>query len=156
MCGTTAWVTLNTPADVGIQHVAQLRLVEHAEQIVAHDAAVVDQHVDAAARARRGAPRPRRTAARSRTSTCSAVTRSPRWRAAGDHGLRRVRAGAIEERHVRSLGGERLDDGAADAAAAAGDEHDLTGEPGVVKTRLIASGQTEPEFRVQKQGAVGF
>ena len=45
-----------------------------------------------------------------------------------EHGLRGLRVLAIEERHVGAFPREQLDDRAADAAAAAGDEGGLARE----------------------------
>ena len=76
-----------------------------------------------------------------------------------------VRARVIRERDPRSLAGERLRDGRADAAAAAGDQRDATGElavhrrhsdmvvSGTVVTSCAAGVSTGPPPDISCRGA---
>ena len=82
----------------------------------------------------------------SQTSTCSAPIALPASRAGGDDFRRGLRVVAIEERDVGAFVGEKLDDRAADAAAAAGDDRDLAGQPGIdFHRRLI------PRCRIRRR-----
>ena len=55
----------------------------------------------------------------------------------GNDFLRRRNLVPIEQRHVRALGREELDDRPADAAAAAGHYRDLAGQTGVRRHRHV-------------------
>ena len=114
-------------ADVGVQHRADVLVLEHAQQVVAHDAGVVHQHVDAPAALDDVLDRiaDRRGVGDVGAHRLAAAAGGPHG---VDHLLRRLRVVAVEEHHVHAVAREQLDGRAADAAAAAADQRDLAGQ----------------------------
>ena len=71
------------------------------------------------------------TAAASATSTCIASALPPAGCHRADHLACGLGVAAVEEDDVDAIAGEQFDDGAADAAAAAGDQRHLAGQAGI-------------------------
>ena len=116
--------------DVRIQHGADVLVAQQRQQVVAHDAGVVDQHVDAPAAGDDLLDR------RCDRSGVRDVDLHRLGLAAGqchcaDDVARSLGVAAVKEDDVDAIAREPFDDGAADAAAAAGDQRDFAGESGV-------------------------
>jgi len=114
-------------ADIGIEHRLHVVVLERGELVVADDARIVDQDVDAAAAIRdtlHGGSAGRRVA---HVDLVGGDLASGGI-AVGDHSVRRIGVAAIEKRDVAPFVGQHLDDRAADATAAAGDDDALAGQ----------------------------
>ena len=127
MYGATARVTLNTPVDVGADHVVHVGIGKPRQRAVADHARIVDQDVDATGAVGDALDR---GGARRRVTDVDLLRRNRLRRRlpCRDHRLRGFRVAAIEERDVDAFRGQQRDDGAADAAAAARHDRGLAGE----------------------------
>ena len=117
-------------ADIGVEHHVDVVVVHRRQLVVADHSRVVDQDVDASGALGDALDR---GSARLGIAHVDLLVRdlARAGRLVCDHFGGRVGIVAIEERHVRTVRGEQLDDRASDATAAAGDDRDLAVEPRV-------------------------
>ena len=128
MCGATARMTLNTPPTLVARTLETSSSGQSGQQVVADEAGIVDEQVDALAAIRNRFDRGRARRVVGDVDFGGGNLQS-RTAAGGHHLFRRDCIVAIEERDIRALGGKRLDNGAANAAATACDDGHFAGKP---------------------------